>query len=150
MYGLRPATDQDYDFLKRLHHAALRDVVERTWGWDEAFQDRFFAKHWDPADKQIISLDGRDVGMVSVEKHPDEWSLAGIMLLPDYQDRGIGTTVIKDILTAAAEAGLPVTLQVLRGNRAVRLYERLGFALLEQTERHFRMKAGSSRRSNPR
>jgi ribosomal protein S18 acetylase RimI-like enzyme len=141
MHRLRAATEDDYDFLKALHHAALRDVVEQTWGWDDEVQDRFFAEHWNPGSKQIIVVDGRDVGMVSLEKRPDEWFLAGIMLLPEWQNSEIGTAVIGDVLVDAARADVPVTLQVLKANRARRLYERLGFATTGETKTHILMKA---------
>lgn len=141
MYALRAVSQGDYDFLRALHHAALRDVVEQTWGWDDEVQDRFFADHWNPADKQIIVVDGRDVGMLSLERRPDEWFLAGIMLLPEHQNQGLGTAVIRDVLSDARASGLPVTLQALKVNRARRLYEHLGFSTTGETETHLHMRA---------
>ena len=34
----RPALDGDFEFLWRLHQVTMRDYVDKTWGWDDAFQ----------------------------------------------------------------------------------------------------------------
>src|SRR5690554_1984651 len=132
-YKLRQATEADHDFLYQLHIAAIRDAVEATWGWDEAFQRRYFEEHWDPGPRQIIVVDGQDVGMVQVEMYQDEIFLALIEVAPAWQGKGIGSSVIRDVQARAEEAALPVTLQVLKANpKARRLYERLGFVVVEE------------------
>ena len=42
-YHLRPATEEDSEFLCELKRATLRDYVALTWGrWDEAEQRERF------------------------------------------------------------------------------------------------------------
>ena len=140
-YTLRGATDDDFEFLYALHVAAMRASVERTWGWDEVFQRRYFEEHWDPGPRRIIVVEGRDVGVVQVEWYVDEVFLALIEVGPAWQGRGIGTAVIRDVQAQAQEAGLPVTLHVLKTNRdARRLYERLGFVIVERREERYVMR----------
>ena len=103
-----------------------------------------FQEHFDPDQVQIIVLGSQDIGAVSVEIRPEEHFLGRLYLLPDYQRRGIGTHLLRSILGQAFAQGLPVTLQVLKGNPAKRLYERLGFAETEETETHYLMKAAPS------
>ncbi len=64
--------------------------------------------------------------------------------LPEYQRRGVGSAVIKDVNREATEQELPVTLGVLKVNpRAQALYEKLGFVVNGETETHILMKLGS-------
>jgi len=138
--NLRPATPDDYEFAYRVHRAAMREAVEQTYGWDEAWQARYFREHFDPAKRQIIRCDGVDVGVLSVEEREDSLFLALVAILPEYQGRGIGTTLIRRLQRRAKAGSVPVTLQVLKINRARALYERLGFVLTGETETHYQMR----------
>lgn len=139
--SLRQATQNDYDFLYELVKTTMREYVEPIWGWDEEWQRVYFQEHFDPDQVQIIVLGSQDIGAVSVEIKPEEHFLARLYLRPDYQRRGIGTHLLRSILGQAFAQGLPVTLQVLKGNPAKRLYERLDFAETGKTETHYLMKA---------
>lgn len=145
-YHLRPATPGDYDFLYRLHIAAMRSIVAQIWGWDDAWQERHFAAHFEPMLSRIIVMDGEDVGVVAVVWGEAEGFLANIEILPEYQGRGLGAAVVRGIIAEADARGLPVRLQVLKINPALRLYERLGFLPTGETETHYLM---TRPRSNP-
>ena len=137
---LRPTTPDDYAFAYRVHCAAMRWSVEQTYGWDEAWQKQDFQEHFDPAKRQIIRYGGLDVGVLSIEERDDSLFLGLIAILPQYQRRGIGTTLIRRLQERAAERGLAVTLRVLKVNQARELYERLGFALTGETDTHYQMR----------
>ncbi|OLS40600.1 GNAT family N-acetyltransferase [Bacillus sp. MRMR6] len=54
--------------------------------------------------------------------------LLGMALLPEYRGEGIGTALLEEMLTLTKESGFEqVSLSVDPNNRALRLYERLGF-----------------------
>lgn len=137
---LRPATSDDFDFAFHVHCAAMREVVERTYGWDEEFQAQCFVDRFDPAEREIIRFNDRDVGVLSVETRDGHLFLRMIAILPAYQRRGIGTTIIRRLQSEARKRGIPVTLQVLKTNRARALYERLGFVPFAESETHIRMR----------
>ena len=42
---LRLATTDDIEPLGAIHRAAMRQHVEKTWGWDEEWQTTFFREH---------------------------------------------------------------------------------------------------------
>lgn len=138
---LRPASDDDFDFLYRLHRDTLKAYIDATWGWDEAFHRQSFTGKFEPGRWQIVVVDGRDVGGLALETRDAELFLSGIYILPDHQNRGLGTTLLRGVLAQARRSGRPVTLQVMKVNPARRLYERLGFAIVGETETHYRMKA---------
>jgi ribosomal protein S18 acetylase RimI-like enzyme len=137
---LRRATSDDYAFAYRVHRAAMRESVEQTYGWDETWQENYFRDHFDPAERRIIRYGRIDVGVFSVEDREDSLFLRLIAILPEYQHRGIGTNLIRRLQRRAKEDGVPVTLQVLKVNRARELYERLGFVLTGETDTHYQMK----------
>jgi ribosomal protein S18 acetylase RimI-like enzyme len=140
-YTLRPATDADSGFLETLHAATMRHVVEQIWGWDAADQHERFHREFDASRSQIVVVDGMDAGVIAIEKREDGWFLANIQIGPAYQSRGLGSRLIGAILAGAHAASLSVTLQVLKVNRARRLYERLGFVTAGETDTHFLMRA---------
>ncbi|HEY8291619.1 MAG TPA: GNAT family N-acetyltransferase, partial [Thermomicrobiales bacterium] len=138
-YQVRQATDADDDFLYRLHVAAMRDLVAQVWGWDDAWQERYFADHFDPAHSRIITVNGKDVGVVAVEWGAADAFIANIEILPEYQGLGLGATLIRGIIAEGETRNLPVRLQVLKVNPARRLYERLGFVITGETATHVLM-----------
>jgi ribosomal protein S18 acetylase RimI-like enzyme len=132
--ALRPATPADSEFCYQLHKAAMGEYVTAIWGWDEQVQRGFHTRAFDPGRWQIITADGADIGMLSVEYRPDEIYLARIEVHPDYQGRGIGTRLISALASEARQKGQDLTLDVLTVNRRARaLYQRLG---MQEVARH--------------
>jgi ribosomal protein S18 acetylase RimI-like enzyme len=139
-YTLRPAAKADYDFLYHLIEVCLKEYVEATWGWDDEFQQRHFAEHFDVTGCQIVLVGGRRAGQKTVIELEDSLYISGIYILPEYQNKGLGTALIREVLVGAGEDGRPVTLQVLKANHpARRLYERLGFVVTAEKLTHYAM-----------
>ncbi len=139
--NLRPAKPEDAEFLYYLLKAAMQHYVAQTYGWDEPWQQAHFQETFDPARQQVIVLNGRDIGVIAVERKDTEFFLTRIYLLPAYQNQGIGSRLIQALLREAFDRHLPVRLRVLKVNPARRLYERLGFKVVEETDTHYFMEA---------
>jgi GNAT superfamily N-acetyltransferase len=135
---LRPATRDDVDFLFATLRAAIGPYFE---SWDDAEQRDLFVGTIDLATHQVIEVDDRAVGCLSVEEYIDRVALNRIFLLPEAQRRGVGTELICAIRDRAHARGLPLVLSVQRVNPARALYERLGFAVVSETSTHFGMEA---------
>lgn len=138
--SLRPAAGSDLEFLYALHAATMKEYVEATWGWDESFQKARFRETFNPGDIRIVTLDGRDIGMVSVEENESEVFLTLIEIDPKHQHRGVGTAIIEQVIADGIRKGKPVFLHVLKVNPAKHLYDRLGFLVVEETPTHFYMR----------
>jgi ribosomal protein S18 acetylase RimI-like enzyme len=124
----RVALPSDTEFARTVHHRAYRDVVERQFGaWDNTLQDTFFAGDWAHGGFDILLCDGGTCGYVCVEEHAEHVLVREIVVAPEFQGRGIGTTVLRQVMERARALGVPVVLGALHLNRAADLYRRLGF-----------------------
>ena len=119
----------------------MKEYVEQIWGWDDAYQEARFFEKFDPLQWQIIIVDDQDVGALQMWREEAEVILGNVQIAPEYQNRGLGSAVIRDILAEAGRDALPVTLCILWVNPAKRLYERLGFAVVAETPTHYKMRA---------
>jgi ribosomal protein S18 acetylase RimI-like enzyme len=135
----RPARPDDFDFLLELTRASLGPYVEEIWGWDDETQRRIQAAWQERGGVEILERDGRAIGCLKVTNEPDHVFLDRVALLPDSQNRGLGTRLVREVMDDAARRGLPVRLSVLANNPARRLYERLGFRVTEVVEPRIKM-----------
>ncbi|NTU72251.1 MAG: GNAT family N-acetyltransferase [Coriobacteriia bacterium] len=90
------------------------------------------------ADGQVIGvawarvLDGEPRGYGYVDSATPE---IAISLLPSYRGRGIGTRLLRNLLSGLAVAGYARTsLSVDRDNPASRLYARMGFEIIAEQD----------------
>ena len=146
---LRPATEDDQDFLFELFKSSRGDDL-RGLGWsDEQIGDflqmqyeahqNFLTNDYPGLDEQIVLSDGNAVGHLAVEQRSDEIRLVDLSLLPAQRNCGTGALLIQELQAQAAAARRPLRLQVIRFNRAVGLFERLGFRRTSETGTHFQM-----------
>ena len=126
----RPAAEGDREFLSALHRATMRDVIEQTWGWDEAWQLAELDRRFDLYDVSVIEAGSRAVGGLWLEERPDSLYIHDLAIAPESQGGGVGTAVIERLIEQGAGRGRAVALSVLDANpRARALYERLGFSV---------------------
>jgi ribosomal protein S18 acetylase RimI-like enzyme len=139
--GLRPYTDRDFDFTRRLYFETMRWAIERQFGWDQARQEAGFEEWFRGEEVSIITADGNNVGWIQQRQERDGIILGSIYILPAMQRKGIGTHVIREILKQAEQRSQAVTLAVMKINPALKLYERLGFRITHEDDCKLYMKA---------
>ncbi|WP_211451462.1 GNAT family N-acetyltransferase [Collimonas antrihumi] len=122
----RNATEADMPFLIALRNATMNEHLERVnAARDEAAQLARIQALFEHA--RIVSMNGRDIGLLKAYKEPTRWNIAQIQIAPEFQRQGLGRAIIEKVLNEASRDQLPTTLRVLTGNPAKRLYETLGF-----------------------
>ena len=146
---LRPATADDEPFLRELYASTRADelsILDCAEQQKLAFvemqfnaQNQQYRTSYPDAKPSLILTDERPIGRMIVDEG-DELIQVDIALLPEYRGQGIGSRLISALLARASAAGKSVSLHVLRYNRAVQLYTRLGFSMIGQDEMYFRMK----------
>ena len=137
--SLRPAGTGDEVFLFQVYAGVRREEVA-AWGWDPAQQNAFlrmqfalqqrgYAAAYPEAGHWLIVCDHEPAGRLIVLRTEQEIRLVDISLLTEFRRRGIGSTLIRELIDEARTAGKPLRLQVMKSNPAARLYERLGFSI---------------------
>lgn len=94
-------------------------------------QDAYYREHYAGAEFLILEWDGQAVGRLYVDRWPGEIRLMDVALLPEARGQGVGTRLLRELQDEARAAGKPLRIHVERFNPALRLYERLGFRVLE-------------------
>ena len=146
---LRPAGPADETFLLALYRSTREDELALT-GWDETQRDAFvrmqfnaqrhhYAAAYPDAAHDIIVRDGREMGRLLVARDGEQVHLVDVALLPEHRGAGIGEALVRGLIAEADARGVPVRLSVLKSNRALRLYQRLGFEVAGESGMHFQM-----------
>lgn len=142
--AVRPALAADQDWLRSLHHQAYQELSGRLYdaraqAWEAGF---FAARIAHPVDAFIIEANGIGVGAIYIEERSEGVFVESLELLPEHQGRGAGSFALTWVVERAASAGQPAILQVHKENSdAERLYMRLGFEVIGETETHRRMRS---------
>lgn len=142
--SLRPATDDDRPFLVRVYAESRADELGAT-SWTDtekiafcqdqyAAQDRHYRMHYPQCEYLVVERAGLPIGRLYVDRRPTEIRIVDITLLTTERGKGFGGHLMGEILAEGRQAGLPVTIHVERTNPARRLYDRLGFRLVEEGE----------------
>lgn len=140
--SLRDARPEDYDFAVGLYLESTMPLLLALGHWDETRVRARFAADFKPHFAQVIRADGADIGWIQVTENADGLHLDQLHLAAAHRDHGIGTRLIEALLDRARAAGRAVGLNVIRGNPARHLYERLGFRMVGKDGDKIRMRWG--------
>lgn len=145
-YRLISAVATDEPWLENLRRNVYQDLFQATWGgWDEERHLRHFSECIGRGHISIIQADGVRVGMVQILDQPDAVEVGEIQIQPTHQNRGIGTCVLRDVISAARDHRKTVRLSLgLKNEKALRLYQRMGFRLVTQSDPHSHMECEPS------
>jgi ribosomal protein S18 acetylase RimI-like enzyme len=148
-YELRPASDKDVGFLTDVVIEATRAQGRLPKDFDEPrWRSRFgewtleqVRGNTPDTVTSVIEVGNERVGRLRIARTGERIELCGIQLLPSTQRRGIGTAIIEELKAQAATAGIPLDLDVEKDNPdAGRLYERLGFIQVGETEEEYKLR----------
>ena len=135
--ALRPEGPEDGPFLLEVYASTRHDEMEAT-GWPAATREAFVRMQFNAqqqgyraafprAEFAIILLRDQAIGRIVIDRAENEFRLVDIALLPAQRGRGLGTALVQNLQREAAAAKKPIRLNVVKGQRAFRLYQRLGF-----------------------
>lgn len=138
----------DAELLYRIYAGTRADELSAV-PWDDRAKESFLRQQfavqsaayaqYDGGSHQVVLLDGAPVGRLYLARRAAEILIVDIALLPEHRGAGIGTALLQDVLDEAAAARKRVGIHVVRENRAVALYERLGFRPVGEHGMHLRM-----------
>jgi ribosomal protein S18 acetylase RimI-like enzyme len=134
---LRPVRPEDREFLFRVYASTREEELALT-DWDEeqkrvflegqfGAQDAWYRERYAGATLDVVEAGGVPAGRLYVHRREREIRLMDVALLPEHRGRGIGSSLLHDLIAEAAAAGKRLTIHVEEYNPARRLYERFGF-----------------------
>ena len=149
LIGLRPAVAADEPFLYRVYASTRKEEIQ-LFDWNDDQKTAFLTMQFGAQrlsyrqsfpgwGYDIISIGDQPVGRFFVHRGADAIRVVDLGLLPEYRNRGIGSALLKAVLEEADEADMAIHLHVKSFNRAMKLYERLGFRAVRTGGIHVEM-----------
>jgi ribosomal protein S18 acetylase RimI-like enzyme len=138
-----PVGVEAWDYCRALAKANMEPyLIKRGQTWSDATWDKFAATR---ELFQLFADQGQwreAIGFVSLWFDPDEPAHIGdLQLIAAAQGRGYGTRALKRICDIARSRNrYEITLNVFRDNPAIRLYERMGFTVIDHGFDKFKMR----------
>ena len=138
---LRPAAASDFAFARGVHHAGMRWLGERLHGhWDDVVQDTRFEQKFVVEEVRIIAAGGDDAGYLQIAVDADHVVIKELHIDEAFQNRGIGTRVLRLLLAEARGIAKPMTVTVVKFNPALAFYQRAGFRIVSEQDQRFRLR----------
>lgn len=124
---LHQSKSSDVESLANLRAIVLYDDLTRLGRFHEEKVRERFRDSFTPEHTWIIQAESTFIGCIAFKPLGEGYLLEHFYILPEYQGKGIGGQIMNHLLTQDHVAGSLVTLNVLQGSSAKRLYERFGF-----------------------
>jgi ribosomal protein S18 acetylase RimI-like enzyme len=138
---LRPACSDDFRFAWSLYRELMEALtIELLGRWNEPGQKQVVERALTQPGTFIIVKDECEAGWVHVVESYDSIYLGQLYLAPPFQNRGIGTAILRELMDKARREAKPLTLDVMKNNRSRLLYERLGFRVIGRSEHKLNMR----------
>jgi GNAT superfamily N-acetyltransferase len=139
---LRSVTPEDDEFLLAVYAGTREEeLAQAEWAegqkevfvrWQFEMQRREYKARFPDARYDMILVDGQPAGRIWVGSDDEQIRLLDIALLKEFQNRGVGTLLLRRLMDEAAGANKLLRHMVfVLNNDAHRFYERLGFVIIE-------------------
>ena len=139
---LREVTAEDEAFLLEVY-ASTRALELSLVPWSDEQRETFLRFQFDAQDShyrtqfpaasyQIIFKDDERVGRIYVLREAAEIRILDLTVLPQHRNAGIGSSLMRDLLSEAEQTGKPVSIWVEEFNPSQALFQRLGFSTIQQ------------------
>jgi ribosomal protein S18 acetylase RimI-like enzyme len=140
--SLRPVTPADREFLVAVYGGTRARELDQV-AWDEGQKDAFIRWQFERQDEEynqrfpgaryeVILVDGVPAGRIWVGADEKQIRLLDIAIIPEFQNRGVGTYLLRQLMVEATQANKVLRHMVfVLNDNAHRFYERLGFVVIE-------------------
>ncbi len=142
---LRFFSERDIPFLKKIYFSTREEELKQVSHWTESMKEAFLTHQFD-AQHEYYQKNYVGANFFVIEKGKDiigrlyyEEGFEGtiriidIAILPAFQNKGIGTEILKGFFERAKQIERNITIHVESFNPAMSLYKRLGFEKISET-----------------
>ncbi|WP_087026519.1 GNAT family N-acetyltransferase [Thaumasiovibrio subtropicus] len=148
--SLRKALASDIDFLQQLRDASMRKYLIDA-GMPTSREAYLQRVQYQFEHAKVVEVNGESAGLFKSLFEPKQhrWYLVQIQIMPIYQRAGIGRQLIQQLIEQSHQQNFDVGLSVIKSNPAKRLYERLGFVVVDESDCEFEMVNFAVTKSTP-
>jgi len=157
-FSLRAERDGDIPFLLALFASTREDELAHA-PWTPQQKSDFLAMQFNAQRSHyrgqmpdglwlVLVHDGAPVGRIYLDWGPTTLNLVDIALIPQLRGQGVGSQLMKAILDLSEQADKITVLFVEKFNPALRLYQRLGFVTVRDTDIHLEMERAPGGRAS--
>lgn len=147
---LRAVTADDEALLLFVYQSSRADELAQVqWQegqrepfvkWQFDLQRREYDTRFPNAEYDVILVDDQAAGRIWIGRDAEEIHLLDIVVLPEFQNRGVGRALLNSLIDEARQTGKALRHYVFVMNTdALRFYERLGFVVIEEIGAYKRM-----------
>lgn len=138
----RAIVADDEALLSAIYASTRADEMALVTAWTDAdkaafLEGQFKAQHvhyqhnYPNADFQVILFKGKAAGRLYLDRRATEIRIVDITLLPEFRGLGLGELILRSVLDEATGRNHSVSIHVERYNKALSLYHRLGFKMVD-------------------
>lgn len=128
---LRRAADDDAGFYFQVRKLTVKPLIEEYRPWDEEAEKRNIARKINIEYDKIIMLGEKAIGLFSYFESDEEIYLSLMNILPEHQNKGIGTSLILELKNKADRLNKVIRLDTYQNNiRAIKFYEKAGYKVI--------------------
>jgi len=149
-FRLRPETEADIPFLRRLYVSTRWEELAPVVDWTEAqklaflesqfaLQRHHYLTYFPTAEFSVLEQNGVPAGRLYIDRQAGTLHVVDISLLPEWRGRGTGTALLQAVCAEARAAGKKASIAVEKFNPAQRLYRRLSFREVADTGAYWTM-----------
>jgi GNAT superfamily N-acetyltransferase len=143
---LRSISPTDLEQLCEIYGSTREEELKRVPHWSEnqkkefihqqfTAQHEYYQQNYKGGGFYIIEYDEKVAGRLYLQENfqNNGVRIIDITILPHFQKKGIGRTLLNDILLKAIKLNQPVTIHVENFNPAMHFYNKLGFKKISET-----------------
>ena len=149
MIKLRTVEEKDDAFIEMVYRSTREEELNFT-NWTEQEKKAFilmqsraqlaeYKTKFPGAAFQVIIFNEKDAGRFYTWEDDKEIRLIDITVLPKFRGKGIGTSLLKELIKRSGEVQKKISLHVDPVNPVMLLYQRLGFVHVKNNGRHYYM-----------
>lgn len=98
-----------------------------------------YRANYPKASNDVILYKNAAAGRVILSRESGDLHLVDIVVLSEFRNLGIGTAILGWLFAESRRSKLPIRFYVEKNNRAVNLYQKLGFKPLADLTSHLQM-----------
>ncbi len=143
--SLRLFSEKDIPFLKKVYFSTREEELKQVIDWTPEMKNTFlthqfnaqheyYQKNYVKANFFVIEKKHEPVGrLYYAESYDSTIRIIDIAILPKFQRKGLGTSILNGFFERAKAIEQPITIHVESFNPAMKLYMRLGFKKISET-----------------